>query len=226
MKSILRACCLVVLLCAASGNSWANSLTLTMNSGGNNVMGGVYVGPYNLTLTGGLKPVKLHLVCDDFKSNVYIGEHWKVKTSTFNSLTNVKWHGQTKNYEMVAWLVEQMFSSKYRSDSKAVANLQWAIWDIFDPNVSKHDPHGTISHKEQLAIASWLSLAQTHYASGHYSNLVIYTPIPGSQRPSGYGTPQEYFGWNPPTQTPEPASLLLFGSGMIGLASLRRRFLV
>ena len=197
-----------------------------MNSGGNNVMGGVYVGPYTLTLTGGAKPVQLHLVCDDFKSNVYIGEHWKVNTSTFNSLTNVKWHGQTTNYKMVGWLVEQMFSSTYRSNKKAVGDIQWAIWDIFYPNISKHDPHGTISHKDQLTIASWLSLAHANYRSGNYSNLVIYTPIPGSQRPSRYGTPQEYFGWNPPTQTPEPGSLLLFGSGMLGLASLRRRFLV
>jgi PEP-CTERM motif len=225
MKTILRAGCLILLLCGVSANSWANSITLTLNNGGNNTMGGVSVGPYNLTLTSGTKHTLVQLVCDDFKDNVYPGEHWNVKLSTFNSLLNVKWTGQTKNYEMVGWLVEQMFSPTYKSNKSAVADLQWAIWDIFDPQVSSHDPHGSISKLDQKSITNWLKLAQSNYGSGNYSNLVIYTAVSGSQVPFKDGPPQEYFGWNPPTRTPEPASLLLFSSGMLGLACLRRRWL-
>lgn len=225
MKITRRIGCLILLISAASLNVSANSMTLTLVSGGSSTMGGVSVGPYNFTMQVGSTKVPIKLVCDDFKDNVFVGEHWKVVTSTFPTLTNVKWQGQRVNYAKVGWLIEQMFSPTYKNNSKAVGDIQWAIWDIFDPGVSSHDPHGSISKQEQKNIANWLTMAQSNYSSGNYSNLVIYTPVPNSQVPFKDGPPQEYFGWNPPTPAPEPSSLLLFGSGMFALAGFRRRAL-
>jgi hypothetical protein len=225
MKFTLRVCCLIVLMSAASANLSANSISVQLNNGGSNVMGGVYVGPYNLTATVGSQQVTLKLICDDAKDDVFPGEKWQVLTSTFPTLSNVKWPGQTQNYQEVAWLVEQMTSPAYKSNSQAVGDIQWAIWDIFDPGVSNHNPFGTLSVPEKSSITNWLVLAQSNYSTGNYSNLVIYTAVYGSQRPIGDGPPQEYFGVGAPlTPVPEPASLMLFGSGMLGLAALRRRF--
>jgi hypothetical protein len=53
----------------ADGNS-----TLTLTSPGSNVRGGVYVGPYTLTVNSGGQSSQLELVCDDFKDEIFPGE--------------------------------------------------------------------------------------------------------------------------------------------------------
>jgi hypothetical protein len=223
MKFVPRALCLLMLLLGVSSTLSANGIPITLNNAGSNVMGGVYVGAYNFTLTIGSKHVPVKLICDDFNSEVYIGEKWRVKTSTFPSLSNVKWPNQKINYAKVGWLVLQMNSPANRNNAITVGNIQWAIWDIFTPGVSNHNPYGHLSMLNKTNINHWLTLAQTNYASGNYSSLVIYTPIRNSQ-PAYYGTPQEYFGVGTPVApTPEPSTLLLFGTGIAALARWRRQ---
>ena len=224
MKFIARALCLMLLLIGASSNLLANSIPITMNNGGSNVMGGVYVGPYNLTLTINSKNVAVKLVCDDFNSEVFNNEKWLVKTSTFPSLQNVKWTGQTTKYAEVGWLVLQMNSPANKTNPTTVGDIQWAVWDIFAPGVSNSNPYGTLAALDKTAVNNWLTLAQANYSTGNYSSLVIYTPVPNSQIPSSYGTPQEYVGTGTPVApTPEPSSLLLFGTGVAVLARWRRQ---
>ena len=64
-----------------------------------------------------------------------------------------------------------------------------------------------------------LAQSQT-YSKGEYSDVLLYTPIPGCQSGS-IGTPQTFLG-----STPEPGTLALFGSGVIGLSGLLRRRLL
>jgi hypothetical protein len=54
--------------------------------------------------------------------------------------------------------------------------------------------------------------------SGLYSNYVVYLPVAGSE--SQGGMPQNMMGDAP---TPELGSLILLGTGMLGLAALRLR---
>jgi hypothetical protein len=213
----------VTLLCFAP--SAFGQETLTLNNPGNDVMGGVYVGPYNFTLTNGTQSQQIQLICDDAASEVFTGESWNVTTATFPSLTNIKFpsSNQTQNYEEIAWLVQQMYSNI--GNAKTVGDIQWAIWDIFDGGVSNTDPWGAVSSTDQANIQNWLTQAglPSNYSTGNYSNIVIYTPVAGTQ-PSQYGSPQEYFGLStPPVAAPEPGTLAMLGIGLFALGSFARR---
>jgi PEP-CTERM motif len=206
--SLLQFCFVLVALLIGSATLSANTLPVVFNNGGSNVMGGVYVGPYNLTVGG----QSMQLVCDDFTSNVIAGETWNAVTSTYPTLSNVKFSGLVK-YQEIGYLVQQMFANI--SNSATVGYISWAIWDIFNPGVSSNDPYGTLTLAQQSQINGWLTKAANNYSTGNYSNLVIYTPVAGSQVPFGAGPPQEYIGFI--VSTPEPPTVLLLG---LGLASL------
>jgi len=206
--SLLQFCFILVALFIGSATLSANTLPVVFNNGGSNVMGGVYVGPYNLTVGG----QSMQLVCDDFLSSVFPGETWNAVTSTYPTLSNVKFSGLVQ-YEEIGYLVQQMFANI--TNPTTVGYISWAIWDIFDPGVSANDPYGTLTATQQTQINSWLTQATNNYSTGNYSNLVIYTPVAGSQVPFGAGSPQEYIGFVVPA--PEPPTVLLLGLGLCGL---------
>ena len=155
----------------------ANSVPVVLNNAGSNVMGGVYVGPYNFTVGG----QSMQLVCDDFLSTVVNGESWTAVTSTYPSLSNVKFSGLVQ-YEEIGYLVQQMFANI--TNPAVVGYISWAIWDVFSPGVSASDPYGTLTSAQQTQIGSWLTKATNNYSTGNYSNLVVYTPVPGTQLPA------------------------------------------
>jgi hypothetical protein len=194
----------------------ANSLPVVLNNAGSNVMGGVYVGPYNFTVGG----QSMQLVCDDFLSTVVNGETWNAVTSTYPSLSNVKFSGLVQ-YQEIGYLVQQMWANI--SNPSVVGYISWAIWDVFSPGVSGSDPYGTLTSAQQTQINNWLNQAMNNYSTGNYSNLIVYTPVPGSQLPANLGAPQEYIGIVP---APEPATVLLLALGLVGLLILSRFRLV
>ena len=178
MKLTLNVTALLIVMLAAAAVASADGVTLTLNNGGNDVMGGVYVGPYNFTNTGNGQ--SLQLICDDFKDEVFAGESWTATTTTVSSLGNVMFSGSVQ-YQEIAWLVGKMAANL--GNAQTVGDIQWAIWDIFDPGISGSDPYGTISSQDQTNINNWLSLAETACGSGscNYPNFTIYTPVDGTQ---------------------------------------------
>jgi hypothetical protein len=228
MRLSLRAITLILLLLAVAGTASADVITLTLNNGGNNVMGGVYVGPYNFTgQTSGGQTESLQLVCDDFKDEVYPGESWgasmtNMPVSSTSGLQFGSMSGSNTGYLEIAWLVQQMFANL--NNKEVVGQIQWAIWDIFDPGVSNENLYGVISAYDQCQIngngcsnpLNWVqqSINAVNNNQVNPSGLTIYTP---NGDPPGYGLPQEYFG------TPEPGTLLMLGAGLSGLIVMRRR---
>src|SRR5208337_4343745 len=96
----------VALLCLVPC-AFADSGSLTMTGAGNNVMDGVYVGPYYATVSGfGNSAV----ICDDFADESYIGHSWNFTANNFSTLGSALWGNQTNNYDAAAWLTLQMLS--------------------------------------------------------------------------------------------------------------------
>jgi len=218
MRLTVKAIALVLLLMGAALTASAGSIPLTIVNGGNIADGGVYVGPYNFTSNG----QSLQLICDTFENEVYPPESWTANMTTVSNLTGTMFGpGASTQYLEAAWLAQQMFANL--SNTQAVKDIQWAIWDLFDTpcsggkGVSNCDPYGTPS--DPNGIAGWLSAAAANYAGGNYSNVVIYTPASGwPNYPND--VPQEYIGL---TSTPEPGSMMLLGTGLLSLVTLRRR---
>jgi hypothetical protein len=211
--SLVHLCLVLAAVLIGSATLKANSLPVVFNNGGSNVMGGVYVGPYNLTVGG----QSMQLVCDDFSSNVVAGETWNAVASTYPTLSNVRFGSNNLiQYEEIGYLVQQMFANI--TSPSTVGYISWAIWDIFTPNASSADPYGTLTSFQQGQINNWLTKAANNYSTGNYSNLMVYTPIPGSQVPVSAGPPQEYIGFV--VSAPEPPTLLLLGVGLAALGIL------
>jgi len=200
-----------------SPSAKADTVSLTINNGGSITSGGVYVGPYNFTSNG----QSLQLVCDTFQNDVYPPETWTANITTIAGGTGLFGSTSSTQYQEGAWLVEQVFANL--SNKQTVADIQWAIWDIFDPGtcgtgVSNCDPYGNPG--DQSGIAGWIAAAGTSSSGGNYSNVVIYTPQSGW--PANDGLPQEYIGI---VSTPEPdtVSLMLIGFASLGLMMVMRK---
>ncbi len=201
-----------------SPSAKADSVSLTINNGGSITSGGVYVGPYNFTSGG----QSLQLVCDAFENDVYPPETWKANTTTVGGGSGLFGSTSSTNYQEAAWLVQKMFANL--GNTQTVADIQWAIWDIFDPGtcntgVSNCDPYGNPG--DQSNIAWWSTAAERNSGGGNYSDVVIYTPESGW--PTQDGVPQEYLGI---ISTPEPStsSLTLIGIGLAAvIIAMRKR---
>lgn len=223
MKLFLRALTLILALLAAAATASANTVTLTLNNGGTDQMGGVYVGPYNFTGSTG----SLHLICDDYMHEVWGGESWTASTSTLPPLTQPLQFplGSLAQYEEVAWLAQHIFAlgPANSGNNQQIGWMQYALWDIFTcsngPGSAGCASAG-LSGPNQAGVALWYQNAVNGYGSGNYSDVVIYTPVCNSQTPCSQGTPQEYIGI---VSTPEPGTLLLLGAGLFSLAGFRRR---
>ena len=228
MKLPLRAFTLILLLLGAAGTASASSVTLTLTSGGNDVMGGVYVGPYTFSDAG--SPGTLNLICDDYTDEVYLGESWNANTSTLpttgTTTTGLQFSSTATlaQYEEAAWLAQQIFALGPANSSNAatIGYMQYALWDIFTCGAaglsSSTCASAGFTGAALAGVTTWFENAQSSYNTGNYSNVVFYTPTANGQ-PQGTW-PQEYIGIIP---TPEPESLLLLSAGLFSLVCLRRR---
>jgi len=212
MKLTFRVTALIVLLLAAATIASADGVTrLTLNNGGSDIMGGVFVGPYNFTSNG----QSLQLICDDFYNNVYSGESWTATTTTLSNLSGVMFAGSTTQYQEAAYLVGLLYANI--GDPQKVGEIQWAIWAIFDTQLlTQAGPKYGLTDTQVGYMDSYYADALACGSPGtcSYPNVTLYTPQLGSQVPYGDGQPQEYIG------VPEPGTLVLLVAGLLALMLL------
>jgi hypothetical protein len=181
--------------------------------------------PYYGTANG--NPV--WLMCISFTADMNIGETWIAEKESIPD---------SSTFEEAVWLFNDANAaingtSPYSSYSPSyqIAD-QWAAWELFSPSAYDSPPPGT---------ADQMAAAVANYASepaSFYQEFILYAPVPGSQ--SELGTPQFFLGYGDQTPNapgpyggspttpaygvlPEPGTLGMMGTGLLGLVGMLRR---
>lgn len=154
--------------------------------------------PYDLSVNGGPNQ---WMMCLGYNEHITGGETWQATVSSVGSL-DVNTH--LLDYE--AAFLFKLAVADHGSDS----DLNAAAWWLFEGSPS-------LTPGAQFLV----TLAQNQtYEQGEFPDVILYTAIPGTEN-GNLGTAQNFL-----SSTPEPGTLVLLGSGMIGAASLLRRKLL
>jgi hypothetical protein len=172
----------------------AANMQFTALPTGNNYFG-IASYPYDLAVNGGPNQ---WMMCVGYNEHITGGETWQATVASVGSL-DVNTH--LLDYE-AAFLFEMAVA-----DHGANSDLNAAAWWLFEGSPSL-----------TAGAQSLVTLAQSQsYQQGEFQDVLLYTAIPGTEN-SSLGTAQDFLG-----STPEPGTLVLVGSGMIGMAGLLRR---
>ena len=128
------------------------------------------------------------LMCLSFNNTITTGESWK---ATVQSITGTL-------YEEAAWLLND--ANVHPGNA---INDQLAAWGLFASGVAGSD------NAQLLAAQNFVNSNPND--TSFYNQFKLYVPLDGTQ--SSGGAPQIFMG-----ETPEPSSLLLLGTGLLGLA--------
>jgi hypothetical protein len=162
---------------------------------------GYEVGPYSGILGTGSSAQTLFIYCIDVAHTVTPGQQWEVNLTNLGTGAGIGTNtrsGDLELYRQAAWLTTQ-----YAPHPEATADIQATIWNLF----------GTFAG---VAPSSdyWFLQAQANYASADYSGFLVATDVNMALETSG----QEFI-----IVTPEPSTVALFATGLLGVLGVAAR---
>jgi hypothetical protein len=142
--------------------------------------GQYYVSPYSGTMNG----QTVTLFCDDVLNDVNFGQTWQANVTNLgtaiqnNNFSETRYGGvpsslvygnAVQTYQEAAWLTTQ-----FGSNSSNYKDLQYALWFLMNPNLTKYDTAGA---------QVWLDMAGKDYASIDPNDFLIITNTSSANNP-------------------------------------------
>lgn len=160
------------------------------------------IGPYTFDVNG---TSVQQLVCGSDLNNITVGESWTAQVYGINNVTSNPYFTTPSQDD---WNRASVFADLLLTHP-GNAYLQNAVWATLGLPVGPID-------------AGWASVVDAFFAahSGYQTPDLFYIPVVADYDAAHgypYGIPQPFIG------TPEPSSLMLFGSGLMAAAGLVRR---
>lgn len=174
---ILGLMCAAVLVCCGTG-ALGQTLQLLNPPNTGYTEGGVYTSPYNISVNG----TPMQLICDDFTTDISIGESWGTTATTITTIDSATVAGLkfdsapynanilggtgdvVQDYAVAAVLAGELLSLP-NTDTADAGALSFALWDVFDSTLlgstygSMSDPYGTITNPQWTAAMNYLTNA-------------------------------------------------------------------